>query len=52
MGAQSEYEHELKKYSPESVKEGMNHPHLVEPAHEQCTPVSKPTYPTISTKEG
>jgi hypothetical protein len=52
MSAQEEYEKTLKPYSPESVKQGLAHPHLVEPANEKCTPVSRPTYPTITTKEG
>jgi hypothetical protein len=44
------YEKELAKYSPESVREGMNHPNMAEPAHETLEKVSKPDYPTISTK--
>ena len=48
--ANAEYEHELKPYSPESLRERMNHPNLASPKHETLSPVSKPDYPTISTK--
>jgi hypothetical protein len=41
--ANKEYEKELKPYSPESVRHGLNHPNLAEPAHEQVSKYEVPT---------
>lgn len=36
------YESELKPYSPESVREGLKNPNLVEPDHEELKPYERP----------
>lgn len=38
-----EYEKELKPYSPDSVKQGLNNPNMAEPGNEQLIPYERPT---------
>ena len=51
MSANKEYEHELKKYSPESVQHGIAHPNLKSPDHETLIEAPKAKYPSMGDKE-